>query len=373
MSILQNFDDFRIAVESISGGSNTVIFDDMDMPSVMVAMPKMTNQELMPGGTDQVHAAWTVDNEIKETVYVSKFQNIVHNDRAYSLPGRLPRNHITFDQALDVCRRKGRGHHLMTNAMYAAVALLTRQMGIEPRGNNSWGRHFSAIHEKGASLPNEIDANGRTLRTLTGSGPASFYHDFTKNGIADLNGNVWEWASGLRIVDGEIQIIPYGNAMKENASHAPNSTQWRAIDQSGNLVAPGSAGTLKIDGTVTGNANEISQSLGGGIEISTTRQFLQHTGTNASGNFQHTSVMFNAVTGRAGTTIPNILRLLGIVPVANDISLGRFWLRNYGERLPLRGGDWNNGSGAGVFALLFLYGRAISSWNVGFRSAFVNL
>ena len=147
---IQHFDDFKLAVESLSGGTNTVIFDDMELPSVMVAMPKMTNADLMDGGTQQTHFAWVVDNEDVDVVYVSKFPNIVFRDRAYSLPNRNPRNFITFDQALAACRAKGQGHHLTTNAMYGAIALLTRRMGLEPRGNNSWGRDFEMTHERGA-------------------------------------------------------------------------------------------------------------------------------------------------------------------------------------------------------------------------------
>ena len=37
--------------------------------------------------------------------------------------------------------------------------------------------------------------------------------------------------------------------------------------------------------------------------------------------------------------------------------------------LPLRGGNWNNAAGAGVFALNLNNARAISNDNVGFRAA----
>ncbi|MCA5581024.1 hypothetical protein LA360_28585 [Enterocloster clostridioformis] len=40
--------------------------------------------------------------------------------------------------------------------------------------------------------------------------------------------------------------------------------------------------------------------------------------------------------------------------------------------LPLRGGDWGNTSGAGVFALNLNDARANSSHNVGFRAAFLS-
>ena len=31
---MPNFDDFKLAIEAMSGGKNTVLFDDMEMPSV---------------------------------------------------------------------------------------------------------------------------------------------------------------------------------------------------------------------------------------------------------------------------------------------------------------------------------------------------
>lgn len=38
-------------------------------------------------------------------------------------------------------------------------------------------------------------------------------------------------------------------------------------------------------------------------------------------------------------------------------------------RLPIRGGNWNNGANAGVFELNLNNSRALSNDNVGFRSA----
>ena len=36
-----NFDSLKLTVEGMSGGKNTVIFDDLDMPSIMVRIPQM--------------------------------------------------------------------------------------------------------------------------------------------------------------------------------------------------------------------------------------------------------------------------------------------------------------------------------------------
>ena len=79
--------------------------------------------------------------------------------------------------------------------------------------------------------------------------------------------------------------------------------------------------------------------------------------------------MFKALAAQSGVTIPELLRVLGIMPLDGYDGEGAFYLRNYGERLPLRGGNWTNGANAGVCALNLNYARAISSDNVGFRAA----
>jgi hypothetical protein len=50
---------------------------------------------------------------------------------------------------------------------------------------------------------------------------------------------------------------------------------------------------------------------------------------------------------------------------------GIFYFRNYGERFPLRGGDWSHGANAGLAYLALSNRRANSDYNIGFRPAFV--
>ena len=51
---------------------------------------------------------------------------------------------------------------------------------------------------------------------------------------------------------------------------------------------------------------------------------------------------------------------------------GAAWVRNYGERLPLRGGDWSNGANAGLGALTLSHRRSGSYYTVGLRPAFIS-
>ena len=91
------FDDFDLAVRSLTNGENTVIVDDTGMPSVMVALPQMDSSALGDHMDSHVHPAWLCGSQELKVVYISKFQNIIYNHRAYSLPLQLPATFVSFD------------------------------------------------------------------------------------------------------------------------------------------------------------------------------------------------------------------------------------------------------------------------------------
>lgn len=72
-----------------------------------------------------------------------------------------------------------------------------------------------------------------------------------------------------------------------------------------------------------------------------------------------------------GITVPNLLKVLMLAPHTTSITKGRLYARPYGERLPIRGGFWLDGGGAGLAALSLLNPRGHRHWGVGARPAFV--
>lgn len=352
-----NFDALKLGVEAATGGKNTVLLDDMGMPGIYVAIPKFYLSDVIDGAPQEVHPAFIVNGEEKDSIYVSKYQNIVMNDRAYSLPMKDPRTSVNFDQAETYCRNKGKGFHLMTNAEWAAIALWCKKNGTMPRGNNNYGKDHAYPHEKGVAT--SFDGSKNILRVATGSGPATWAHDWTNEGIFDMNGNVSEWTGGLRIKEGEIQIIPNNNAAT-GIVHSPDSSLWKAIMPDGTLVEPGTLGTLKYDYVTT-------PAVGGKIQV-----------TNVLANQQQTEdpyayQTFETLTAKSDVNIPMIMKSLGLFPIDASCGGDTLYMRNIGERLPLRGGHWTPGSAAGVFYLSLNHVRAASGSYVGFRSAFVNL
>jgi hypothetical protein len=73
--------------------------------------------------------------------------------------------------------------------------------------------------------------------------------------------------------------------------------------------------------------------------------------------------------------LEKLARLL-ILPSATPVLAETdddIWVRNYGERFPIRGGDWTNGANAGLAALSLSYRRVYSDSDVGFRPAFIGI
>ena len=67
-----------------------------------------------------------------------------------------------------------------------------------------------------------------------------------------------------------------------------------------------------------------------------------------------------------------VLKSLGLFPIATSgLGADAFYLNAGIEALPIRGGDWGNSAGAGVFALHCNLARSNTNVSVGARPAFV--
>ena len=352
-------DGFRQAVESASGGKQTVLYDDLGNPSIMNIIPAFNLEDIDPDLGTGLHPAFRVNGNPKSEIFIGTYQAYVYSGRAYSLPGMVPTVNVKYDEAVSYCTAKGTGWHLMTMHEWAAVMLWCLKNGYQPRGNTNYGRSHEATYETGkrnsTAAPGTND--GSDGKTFTGSGPVSWNHNNTTAGIADLVGNVWEWQHLFKLVDGKIYCPDENNYDMAEADWPDTGARFDATSTTG----------YAVDNIVL--SDEITNYMG-------------TVGDNSNGYYsEHDPWATLAI--KETLDPPLILKQIGVSPKKSDgtassaISIysatkGAIWVRNYGERFPFRGGDCGHSSDAGLGALLLDAPRVHFSWLVGFRPAFIS-
>lgn len=332
-----NFDLTNLAVTGLAPG-NELIYDNAGMPSIMVKIPKMTYKQLGMGESAAVHPAFIVNGQEVDAIYISKYQNIVQDGRAYSLGGVDPAASLDMDHARQYCEAKGEGWHLMTRMEWGLIQRMCEAAGFVPKGNNNYGRHDSESFYK--AIPTYM-SGGKIGRVATGTGPLTWYHDNSPSGISGLTGNVWEWMGAVRSVYGEIQFLVNNNGADSAHSQSPTSTEWKAIScVDGSFITPDGKGT-------TANSVKIDI-VGGKLQWAKT---ITHK--NADGDWP--SCTFGSITCSAdiGANAKLLLQALGMMPYSSsDLCAGHTcWFRNSDEeRAFFSGCGWNNPSnGLGSF------------------------
>lgn len=329
------WDNYKHTLEALSGGKNTVIFDDQNLPSVMVRFPRINFADVglaKPGGAPageygEAMPAFRCDGAFGETglvpaIYIGKYLAYDYGSRAYSLPYKDPKHTIDFDDSKTRCTNKGTGWHLMTNAEWVAVAQWARENGTMPRGNNNYLEDINEPHE--SAIPTQagiMKGTSGTARSYTGSGPDAWNHDHGAYGIADLNGNIWEWMDGLKIDAGIAKIMPDKDGSDPGNDFGTAEGAW--INTAVNII--------------TGHTS--------GYKIVTLK-----TGDDWT-----------------GLAIPATSDPTG----SGTLGYDGFYFGSTDERMALRGGCWDDNVAAGIFALFLQDLRSAVNPDCGFRPAYV--
>ncbi len=352
-----NFDLSNLALQAVCPG-NEILYDDKGKPSIMVKIPKQSYAQLGMGASDAIHPAFIVNGQEVDSIWISKFPNIIMDGRAYSLPGQDPRASIDFDTALAACVAKGEGWHLMTQMERGLLINWCENNDFIPIGNNDYGKHSSETNYK--AIPSSF-SGGRTARTATGTGPLTWFHDNTPSGIDGLGGNVRDWVGGMRSVYGELQILANNNGADSSNSQGAGGLAWRAIRGSdGTLIEPNGSGTtsgsVKMDW------------VGGALVYSTTI-----TDSNPGQHYCNFGVI--TADSSVGDNAKLLLQALGMLPRDPDVlSKGHTCYFNNGEaeRLFSCGGNYSS-TASGFAAFNGSNSRSGVSATISFRSAFVEL
>lgn len=359
---MANFDIADLALQAVAPG-NKLLYDDKGLPSVMVYIPKFKLSEVLTNGPDTYHPAFIINGTVVDGIYIGKYQSVVEDGRAYSLPGRDPAANINWTNAMARCTAKGTGWHMMTKAEWGMIALWCKKNGFFPKGNNNYGKDTTETMYQ--AIPATYDSEGRVNHTLTGTGPLTWSHDGTMKGIFDLSGNVSEWEGAFRTVKGELQFLVNNNGADSSHDQAASSSEWKALDAStGEFVTPNGSGTttnsVKVDAT------------GGRPKYATA---VTTTSENVN-----SAIHLITCTEDISDAAKIVLRAYGLL--AEDGATAA----NYGdgdylsfnnvadERVVFGGGGYNNGAYAGVF---FSSGncstRSYTNAIIGFRVAYADL
>lgn len=303
------------------------IYDNAGIPSFMYRFKKTTNAELF-GGSDKTHPAFIIGGKEYDEIFISVYPNCEINGKPYSLPYQKPWTNITNDKAAEACFSKGEGWHLITAAEWGLIANTCLKNGTLPHGNTNCGTYHADPEEKGKTYDN--------YKTLTGSGPATWTHNHTPEGIRDLCGNVWEMVRGLRIVNGRLQAAENNDAALD-IDLTQEGDCWKNI-------------------TDDRNGETIRVSVGdGNIRIT----------TDEEAEYDYDGCEWQDVEKDFVSEKMDELALYAGEPQAY------FYVDSTdGEYFPFRGGSWYSGANAGVFSTHLGNPRSLSGTNIGFRSAY---
>ncbi|MER0430317.1 hypothetical protein ABR859_01335 [Aeromonas caviae] len=330
----------RYALERATGGSQTIIRDSAGNANAMFVLPRFSYADLgmtADMGTGDVTAFDFGSGSIKSEIFIGAY--LASGSGAVSAPRQDPRTSLDHTAARNACSVKGAGWHLMTAHEWAAIALWCMANGYEPIGNTNWGRSHAQTRMVGDRADNRApgDAAG-TGRTQTGSMGSEATHTRTLGGIADLVGNVWEWQDGFLLQDGRFKLSSH-NAQVE--------ASWTFADAFLDASTP-TGGSAILSNAVNNRLGAIGDNA--------------NTGNSAN-------VDWRSMTKSGGYVSNQAMKRLLLEP-AGALPQGRIYMRNFGERLPCRGGGWDNGANAGLAALYLNSSRAYANTSIGFRPAF---
>lgn len=367
-------DALRTIVEATSGSKQTVIYSANGTPCIMNIIPRFNIEDIEPSLGSGTHPAFIVNGIEKSEIFIGTYSaHLSDQGDLGSFPNQVPLVNKSYLEYLSLAQNNGSGFHLLTNAERSAILLWSWKNKTQPKGNTNYGRDAFDTYETGLRIDRHnagIADTGGQILTGSGSYP-SWRHDNTLFGISDLCGNVNEFVTGLRLVDGEIQIIDANNA--SDMSTLSNETKWMSINKDGSLSTQFSSTSLKYNSTVAGTTEDCADPL---LTTGITN-FNGTEGDNSDTSTGYTSVAFQELALADDlllSTDLTLAKVLCLYPFTNiGLNGNTIQIKNYGTRYATFGGSYVDGyPSAGIFKLSLIASENLSSQTIGARIAFIN-
>ncbi len=314
---------------------------------------------------------------------------------AITQPGVAGWRYVSYIQARKAAANLGTGYHLITSFEWASLALWAQANGTMPHGNNN-----NSNPPADADYTSEIAILDRACNArnagwycaLTGTGPNTWAHNHQADGVFDLNGNMWNWTDGLMLcpanlndnstnphviagaggagyplvlADLEVTLnkSPYGKSTATAAGSLTDSVKAWTVNAFAGCFLYDAAGALYHIDSNTATALAID---GADTPTAGAYTILKVVATNitagmVSGN--RILTLRNADANLKPFAIPATSDATGSATYGND----GYWFDTGTLRAALRGGSWNGGVGAGVFALYVHYAPSPVGPRIGFR------
>lgn len=289
----------------------------------------------------------------------------------YGVPGW---RYINYWRARKACNNIGVGWHMMTAFEGASLAMWSQMNGTMPHGNNRNTNPPSDVTWTTETASLDLACNARNAgwyANLVGTGPTTWNHDHTADGVSDLNGNMWEWNLGLhmRTLDetpdeGKPLVLaslnvglttsPYGSSTATALNSLTDGNKAWTADEFAGAILMDSAGTRHDIASNTASALSLTSGL-----------------TPASGVYEilkavNTDIAAGMTSGNKVLTLRDAdadLKPFALAATSDGTGGAAYGNDGYwfttadpggapnNIRSALRGGSWASGLSAGVFAL----------------------
>lgn len=364
-------DALRTMVEATSGGKQTVLYTPNGSPNIMNVIPRFNFEDINTTLGSGLHPAFKVNDKIKSEIFVATYQGYENEyGELCSLPNMAPVTSKSFNEMSLMMKKSGTGWHIMTNAERSALLLWIWRNGAHPGGNTNYGRDgfltFQTAIRADKGEPGIADTGGVSL---TGSCGQQFWrHDNTPFGISDLCGNLDEYISGIRLSNGEIQLLKDNDAA--DVANLLLDTNWKCILENGSFTDIFDLNSIKYDSTVPGDTANCADPI---LSKSITN-YNGIVGDSTDITPGYVAVAFQDMTNNL-TSVPLILKQLCLAPFTHiGLNGNTINIKNYGDRVATFGGNYTDGyPSAGVFKLSFMQSVNSATITTGARPCFVNL